>query len=112
MAEAVKTFKDVTFEWYGTVDTPVSIYTDMPGGAMAYRLSVTLGAVTSRTEMTFPLDLAGDLYGKLIQFRAQPSSSAGFCILYGGKIRFRPIGVYLDGARADKWESQPLNLGG
>jgi hypothetical protein len=111
MAESVKTFKDVTIEYYATVNSNIDVYTDMPGGALLYRATVPLAANTGKQEVTFPLDLTGDLYGKLIQFKCTVSSSAGFCILYGGRIRFRPIGVYLDGARADNWTTLPMNLG-
>jgi len=115
--EGVKQYKDLTLTYEGTAGGTFLIKTDLPGGTLATRRTITLPptAAGQRVTSTFPLDAvlhSGDgklLEGKLIVYRAE---STGALILYEGFVRFRRVGVYVDGAAGDVWETQPLSLGG
>lgn len=108
--EGVNQIKDITVEWEGS--GTLTINTDLPGG-MGLRRTLTLTATASNKpeQKTFPLDNPTLLEGKLIQYAATPTPG-GYLILRRGWIRHRPIGVYLDGAAGDKWETQVIALGG
>jgi len=115
--EGVKQYKDLTLTHEGTAGGTFLIKTDMPGGVLSTRRTITLPATAAgqRVTRTYPLDSAalhgGDgklLEGKLIVYRAE---STGALILYEGFVRFRRVGVYVDGASGDVWETQPLSLG-
>lgn len=116
--EGVNQYKDLTLTYEGTAGGTFTIKTDMPGSTLALRRTITLPPTSAgvRATKTFPLDSAtlygGDgklLEGKLIVYRAE---STGAVILYEGFVRFRRVGVYVDGASGDVWETQPLSLGG
>lgn len=112
MAEGVKQLKDITITYEATELMFLSVYTDMPGGAMGVRKTIELPATGgSRKTTTFPLDTTGAVEGKLVQFRVSHTTTAGVGRLYEGKIKYRPIGLYLDGATLEFWETQPLSLG-
>lgn len=84
------------------------IRTDMPGGSMADRKTVTLTATTGR--QTIPITLDG-IRARLFQIKVTPASGAAV-ELYSGSVRARQIGEYLDGATGEIWETQPIALGG
>lgn len=113
MAEGVKEIKDVTLVWEATGASGVfTLNTDMPGGTITSRRQFTLATTSARKEETIPCDVAGpgSIVGKQVQFRVDPGVG-GVLKLYSGKIRFRTIGVYLDGTLGDTWISQPMTLG-
>ena len=107
--EDVKQFKDLTLTYEGSSGGTFYVSTDLPGGTIALRRTISLPAAGSRVTKTFPLDDPSLLEGKLIQHKA---TSAGSLILYSGFVRFRRVGTYIDGAAGDKWETQPLSLEG
>lgn len=110
MAEGVNEFKDLTLVFENAVACPFTVSTDMPGGAMALRRTLTLPVTTTRTERTFPFDSSaqGLVDGKLIQFQASPT---GALKLLSGFVRFRRVGEYIDGTLNEIWQTQALALG-
>jgi len=114
MAENVKQFKDITLTYHAPAGGTLYVYTDMPGGALALRKTITLTASSQeRYTETFQFYETGDnptwIEGKLIKFKV---TSPGTVILYEATVRVRPVGTYIDGASGDVWETQPLSLGG
>jgi hypothetical protein len=109
--EGVCQIKDITLTWWSDASASFKIYTDLPTGTLALNrtLSLSVPSTGDRETQTFPLDTSGLLEGRLIKYRAEPT---GELILFGGFIRFRRIGVYVNGALGDVWETQPLALGG
>ena len=107
--EGVTQFKDMTLAYYGPSGGTLLAYTDMPGSALALRRTIPLPATTTeREQKTFALDSPSLLEGKLIKWKA---SSTGTLILYEGSVRARKVGLYIDGAAGEIWETQPLSLG-
>jgi hypothetical protein len=109
MAEGVCQFKDLTLVFENSAACSLNVYTDMPGGVVQARRSLTLPVTTTRTEKTFPFDdqNQGLVDGKLIKFKAAP---AGVLKLYSGFVRFRRIGEYIDGTVGEIWETQEISL--
>lgn len=109
MAEGITQFKDLTLAYYGPSGGTLQAYTDMPGGVLSLRRTITLPATTGeREQRTFPLDSPSLMEGKLVKWKA---GSTGTLILYDGSVRARKVGLYIDGAAGEVWETQPLNLG-
>jgi len=107
--EGVKQFKDVTLTYEAPVGGTLYAKTDMPGGTIQIRRTISLPATNGRETHTFPLDNPSLLEGKQIQWRIE---SSGSVIPYGGYVRFRRVGTYIDGAAGDVWETQPMGLEG
>ena len=113
--EGVKQFKDLTLTYEGSSGGTFYVSTDLPGGTITVRRTITLPAASSRVTKTFPLDSTdhggdGDLLeGKLIQHKV---TSTAALILYEGSVRCRKVGTYIDGSAGDYWETQPLSLEG
>lgn len=104
----VSELKDLTLVCNITGGTAsLVIRTDLPGGTMADRKTVTLTATTGRETKNITLD---GIRGKLMQVRVTPASGAAV-ELYSGSVRARQIGEYLDGTTGDIWETQPIALG-
>jgi hypothetical protein len=105
--QRVKQFKDLELS-YDSVSTMTVVFsTDMPGGSMSTRATLTFPASTGRKTHTLPLD---GIEGTLFKVKI---SSAGVVRLFGGIVRVRPISVYFDGAStpAEIWESQEQGVG-
>lgn len=106
--EGVNQFKDLTLTYYGPSGGTFEVYTDMPGGVLTLRRTITLPVTSGERETkTFPLDSPSLLEGKLLKPKA---TSSGVLILYEGFVRRRPVGEYIDGTMGDKWEPQPLSF--
>ena len=104
--ERVKQFKDIIVDYDAPSGASLKIYTDMPGGTMAQRLTtLTLPATTGRQTKALALD---GTEGTLVRFEW---SSTGVLRLYGATLRMRPVGVYLDGAAGEVWKTQELGFG-
>ena len=101
----VKQFKDVTFRYQSASTVPIKVYVN--GGTSPSR-SLTLPAKTTPDSHTLALDVGGLLEGRLIRFRAEPTT---VLILFSGVLRFRPYGEYFDGAQNEVWETLDLGLG-
>ena len=101
----VKQFKDIELSYESAAAVTLTLYTDMPGGSLALRNTLTFPAASSRHTKTLPLDgTEGTLY-------YVSASSTGVVRLYGGLIRVRGVGVYIDGAAGEVWTTQPSAIG-
>lgn len=83
----------------------VTVYTDMPGTAMAVRVTYPLPATVGRQTKNVPLD---GTEGTLIKVKW---SSGAVLRLYAATLRLRPIGVYIDGTNNEFWETGELGFG-
>lgn len=107
--EGVNQFKDLTLVFENSATGYLQVWTDLPGGTMAVRRTLTLPTTTARAERTFPFDDYGQglIEGRLIKFKALP---AGTLKLYAGFVRFRRVGTYIDGTAQEIWETQEISL--
>lgn len=105
--EGVVELKDISLVYGSVASITVVVNVELVAGtftAYTYTLASTGGA-TVRSTKTIPLD---GLYGKQVQVRV---ASSGAFTLFSGELRVRPIGVYMDGANSEIWQSQPMSLG-
>lgn len=103
--QRVKTFKDIELYYDAPAGFSLVFYTDMPGSAMAVRATLPFPASSGRRTHTLPLDgIEGTLYRLKI-------TSTGVVRLFGGVLRARAIGVYLDGANSEIWDTQEQGVG-
>lgn len=84
----------------------LDIWSDIPGGVLADRISLAIAPTQGRQILRFVL--ASPIDGRL--FRHMIVSTFDFQ-LYGFKVRILPIGVYADGAQSDFWFTEPLAPG-
>ena len=107
--ERVKQFKDlnIDFDISGSGNVTVAFWTDMPGGTMSSRKSVTYTATTGRVTKTIPLD---GIEGTLMKLVVTPATGT-VCRLYAATVRLRPVGVYLDGTVGDIWQTLEIGFG-
>ncbi len=106
--ERVKQFKDLTIHYRGSAAT-FKFYSDLPGGSMAVRRTLDIPASSAdHGTHTLLLDNPDYVEGNLFYPWIKPT---GEFRLFGGVIRFRVIGVYMDGSKGEFWETQPLGLG-
>jgi hypothetical protein len=107
--QRVKQFKDLELSYDAPSGLALHFWTDMPGSAMADRVTLSFPATSGRQTKTLPLaaggaQLEGTLYKCIV-------SSTGVVRLFGGIVRARPIGVYFDGAAGETWETQESGVG-
>lgn len=108
MPSKVNQFKDIELEYDAPAGFTLLFSTDMPGGAMATRKTITVPLSTGRKTGTFPLDTTGVMpEGTMCKLSA---SSTGVVRLFGGHIRVRNIGTYFDGSNSETWETQEITL--
>lgn len=94
----------------------VKFWTDMPGGAMAVRATLTYPYSSGgRRTYTLPLDgIEGTLYKvQVIPNTADAGSGrkADQVKLFGGVLRARAVGVYIDGSAGEIWDSTEQGVG-
>jgi len=116
----VAQFKEASLEYVSpSGPSTFKFFTDMPGGHLVERtggktMPITNADHTPNT-ITFPLvDANGaPLEGTLYQERVDPfaTSASGGTQLRSGVIWMREIGVYLDGALGEFFESLPHSVG-
>lgn len=107
----VKQFKDIELSYDAPVGLTLKFYTDMPAGTPNMQLRATLSfpASSGRRTHTLPLD-AGGSYPEGTLYRVEVTST-GVVKLYGGILRVRGIGVYIDGANGERWSTQESGIG-
>lgn len=107
----VKELKDITLEYHATGGTATfKVYSDLPGGAMALRTlpaGGTMAITTTPASLTLPAD---GLEGNLFQFEAVPGALCQLR-LFGGVVRWRPIGTFLDGSKGEIWKTREMSFG-
>lgn len=106
----VAEFKEVTLQYQSNGQSNFQFSTDMPGGAPAARLGAGIFLPTTasvRKTITIPLDgIEGTEFFPTIT----PGSTTQLR-LFSGVVYVRPIGVYIDGSLAEKWETPPISIG-
>jgi hypothetical protein len=106
--DRVKQFKQVMVDYDATVAATIDVYTDMPGGAMTDRkIAFVLPVTVGRQTKNVPLD---GIEGTLIKFKFTPGVT-GVLRLYGATLQMRAVGVYLDGANGEIWQTQEMGFG-
>jgi len=113
--QTVKQLRELQLDIWAYGSYTVTVYTDLPGNAMASRQATTLSATTGRTAVQIPLPQGSVpdnyLYGRLV--RVTITSASAFK-LFGARIHARPIGVYVESyesAGGAVWDSTPSDLG-
>jgi len=101
----VKELKDCLWDYQADGIVTVTYFTDMPGTTMALRTTLTLPVTTGRQSKVHPLD---GIEGTLMSITVDPAAK---CILYGGVLRWRVIGTYIDGANGEIWQTQEFGIG-
>lgn len=103
-------FKDFRYQVLPTVAAGSAEFkTDMPGGTMGIRKTITLPIATERYTQQAPLD---GIEARQFQVKWIPGVTTGILRVYEASVLARPIGVYLEGAKGDFYETQPISLGG
>jgi hypothetical protein len=100
----LKSFTELELEIKPGATVTWTLYTDLPGNTIASRATGTI--VTSTERLPIPLPLACE--GRRVQLIL--TCSAGTFRLYNARIRYRPIGVYLDGTKQQIWQTQDIPL--
>ncbi len=102
--------KELRYSAHATaVDASILIKTDRgsPSG-MQTRATVIVAVSTARVTDQQGLD---GIEAKQLQVRFVPGAVTGVFRVYKATVLARPIGVYLDGAKGDFYETQPIALG-
>ena len=113
MLDRIKEFGHVTMEYAAAHASGASfiLRTDLPGGTMTDRRTVTMPQALERRAITLPFNDASKLYpeGNLYQARI---TSSGAVRLYGGHIMVRnAAGIYFDGALGEIWQTREESIG-
>ena len=106
--ERVKQFKEITVVYQSEASATLTVSTDLPSPPVQVRRTFTLATSTTRKNLTCPLDDPSLLEGNLIKIKIDP---VGVFRLFGASVKAREIGVYIDGAHNEIWETQELALG-
>jgi len=101
-------FKDLTLHYDAPAGFTFKIYANAGAAAATLARTLIFPASTGQRPHTLPLDNPTVLEAVLLKYRAE---STGIVRLFAGVIRFRPIGVYFDGANGEVWETQELGFG-
>lgn len=99
-----KEFDSLVVEYEGGPLT-ATFYTDLPGDAMASRVTYTIPAASGRRTATIPLN---QVVGRLARFTL---ASAAEFKLFGGTVRLRPVAVYLNGGNNESYRTRDLDFG-
>jgi hypothetical protein len=102
----VNQLRGIHFEYDLTAGGTLTVSSDLPGGAMTVRRTITLAATTDRTRIFIPLDTPSSVEGGAFEFRV---TSTGAGRLYGGTVEARTIGTYIDGILGEYWETLPFS---
>src|SRR4249920_3281530 len=101
--------KEVSIQYSSNGTATFQWYTDMPGGALAPRLTpgISLPSTSStRKTTTIPLD---GIEGTEFYPQITPAIATQLR-LFSGTVWVRPIGVYVDGSLNEIWSTPPLSL--
>jgi hypothetical protein len=101
----VKDFDLMELDIFSNDDVAWSVSTDLPGNAMSERQNGTFPATGDRVPLPIPVVAEG----RLIQIVL---TSPDVFWLFGGRVRYRGLGVYLDGTQGNYWETaaEAVNL--
>src|SRR5438128_830345 len=115
----VAQFKEMSLEYVSPSGASTAkFFTDMPGKHLALRITSTMPQTNAdKTPNTHTVSLVdgngAPLEGTLYYPRVDPfaTSGSGGTQLRGGVVWLRPIGVYLDGALGEFFETMPIPVG-
>lgn len=99
-----KEFDSLVVEYEGGPLT-ATFYTDLPGDAMASRVTYTVPAASGRRTATIPLN---QVKGRLARFTLAGSAAYK---LYAGFVRLRPVAVYLNANNAESYRTRDMDFG-
>lgn len=110
MPSSVTQFKDLELHYDATAAVTVTFWTDLPGGTVTSRRSLTFPATTGREVLRLPFDDSGNSYalpeGRI--FKVRMTVASGVLRLFGGILRGRRLGEYIDGTQGEIWETLEL----
>jgi hypothetical protein len=113
--QTVKQLRELELDLWAYGPYTVTVYSDLPGNAMASRVVSNQSATVGRTAVQIPLPQGqvpdNYIFGRLA--RVTVTSSAAFK-LFGARIAARPIGVYVEtyeAAGGAVWDSFAQDLG-
>ncbi len=113
--QAVKQIREIELDTWAYGTATVTVYTDLPGNAMAVRQTFTYGPNPTRRQVRIPLQQGAVpenyLFGRLIRVTIQSNQSVK---LFGARIHTRPAGVYIEGYESVAgavWDSTAIDLG-
>lgn len=115
----VAQFKEVSLEYVSpSGNSTFRFFTDMPGSHLTERISKALPQTNvDHTPATYTIPLVdangAPLEGTLYYPRVEPfiTSAQGGTQLRSGVVWMRRIGVYLDGAKGEFFETLPIPVG-
>lgn len=115
----VAQFKEVSLEYVSPSGASTFKFsTDMPGGEIALRFTGPMpqtnpGHYPETTTFSLVDNAGAPLEGTLYVPRVEPfaTSASGGTQLRSGVVYLRPIGVYLDGALGEFWDTMPISVG-
>ena len=84
-------------------DVTVKIQTDLPGETLADRLTQQFVGESGRRTLLHTL--ATPIYGRRVRVLIEGS---GWFQAFAVKLRVKPVGMYIDGAKGEVWEPDPL----
>lgn len=108
--QKVQEFKELTVQYQSNGPSTIQLFTDMPGGALASRITATMPSTANeRRTFTLPLD---NLEGTEFYFKFTPGVATQLR-LFSGKLELRMIGIYLDGSLVvpEFWTTTVVALG-
>lgn len=109
----VKQFKDIELVYDATATLTVKFYTDISAGVIGSTLTliktVTFPVSTGRRTDVQPLDTTG-VFPEGTLYKVVISSAAAFR-LFGGIVRGRSIGTFVNGVNGETWETTEQGVG-
>jgi hypothetical protein len=110
---ALKTVYEVEADIDARGNWLLEISSDYPGGEMAVRDTIVLAPTNGREIVTYVLPTVRE--GKLLRYRLADGGDLGGSPdgiqVYGFRVKLVPIGVTLDGAAGEVWQTTPLAPG-
>lgn len=100
----VKSSRALQIDLENSADVTVTVFTDLPGGVLALRDTLTITANATRRVVQLPL--GAERQGYL--WRIKMTSTADF-ILYSVESEIREIGTYISGASGKTYDSNELD---
>jgi hypothetical protein len=88
-----------------TANVTYTLLTDLPGNAVSSR-QTHASTITGTARRTFEIPLTS-ARGRLVQLKL---TSTGTFKLYGARLRYRRIALYLDGAQSQTWTSSDRTI--
>lgn len=114
-ASRILQYQKIELEYDAPLGATLKFFTDLPGHVLALRKTVALPATASRRAYPIPLHPVphDGTYpeGPTFRVRVEPNGAteSDTVRLYGGRIFLRPLGVYIEGAAGEIWETLDIS---